>query len=49
MSDQDVEKKFRTLTKRKLSENQTKQAMETLWTLEKLNDVSKLISMLVVE
>jgi len=49
MSDEDVEKKFRTLTKGQLSKNQAKRALETLWTLEKLSDVSKLFSMLVVE
>jgi len=49
MSDQDVEKKFRTLTKRQLSENQAKRALDILWTLEKVNDVSKLFSTLVVE
>ena len=49
MSDHDVEKKFRTLTKRQLSENQAKRALNMLWTLERVNDVSKLFSALVVE
>src|SRR6266852_3258306 len=49
MSDQDVEKKFRTLTKRQLTKNQVKRAFKTLWTLEKVNNVSKLFSALVVE
>jgi len=49
MSDQDVEKKFQTLTKRQFSENQAKGALNMLWTLEKVNDVSKLFSALVVE
>ncbi|HEX9429290.1 MAG TPA: MmgE/PrpD family protein, partial [Candidatus Bathyarchaeia archaeon] len=49
MSDEKVEKKFRTLTKRQLNENQAKRALETLWTLERVNDVSKLFSALVVE
>jgi len=49
MSDQDVEKKFRILTKRELSENQAKRALDMLWTLEKVNDLSKLFSALVVE
>ncbi len=49
MSDEDVEKKFRTLTKRQLSKNQAKRALDLLWTLEKVNDVSKLFSALVVE
>jgi len=44
-----VEKKFRTLTKRQLSENQAKRALNMLWTLERVNDVSKLFSALVVE
>jgi 2-methylcitrate dehydratase len=49
MSDQDVEKKFLTLTKRQLSENQAKRALDILWTLERVNDLSKLFSALVVE
>jgi 2-methylcitrate dehydratase len=49
MSDQDVEKKFRTLTKRQLSENQEKRALDILWTLEKVEDVSVLFSALLVE
>jgi 2-methylcitrate dehydratase len=49
MSDQDVEKKFRTLTKRQLSENKANRALNMLWNLEKVNDVSKLFSALVVE
>jgi 2-methylcitrate dehydratase len=49
MSDLDVEKKFRTLTKRQFSENQARRALEMLWSLDKLNDVSKLFSALVVK
>jgi 2-methylcitrate dehydratase len=49
MSDEEVEKKFRTLTKRQLSQNQAKRALEMFWALEKVNDVSKLFSALVVE
>jgi 2-methylcitrate dehydratase len=49
MSDQDVEKKFLTLTKRQLNKNQAKRALDILWTLEKVNDLSKLFSALVVE
>jgi 2-methylcitrate dehydratase len=49
MSDQDVERKFRTLTKRPLSENKTKRVLDLLWNLEKVSDVSKLFSALVVE
>ena len=49
MSDQDVERKFRTLTKRQLSESQAKRALDMLWALEKVNDLSKLFSALVVE
>jgi 2-methylcitrate dehydratase len=48
MSDQDVERKFRTLTKRQLSESQAKRSLGMLWTLEKVNDLSKLFSALVV-
>ncbi len=43
------DKEFRTLTKRQLSENQAKRALNMLWTLERVNDVSKLFSALVVE
>ncbi|HMB66802.1 MAG TPA: MmgE/PrpD family protein, partial [Candidatus Bathyarchaeia archaeon] len=49
MSDQDVEKKFQSLTKRQLSKSQAKRALDTLWTLEKVSDVSRLFSALVVE
>jgi 2-methylcitrate dehydratase len=49
MSDQDVEKKFRTLTKGQLSETQAKRALNTLWTLEKVKDVSTLFPALFVE
>ncbi len=49
MSDHDVEKKFRTLTRRQLSEHQARRALDMLWTLEKVNDVSKLFSALVVK
>jgi len=48
MSDQDVERKFRTLTKRQLSESQAKRALDMLWTLEKVNDLSRLFSAFVV-
>ncbi|HZY47500.1 MAG TPA: MmgE/PrpD family protein [Candidatus Bathyarchaeia archaeon] len=49
MSDEDVEKKFRTLTRKQLSETQTKRALETLWNLEKVKVVSKVFSTLVVK
>ena len=48
MSDQDVEKKFQTLTKRQLGENRAKRALKMLWSLERMNDVSELFSALVV-
>ena len=48
MNDRDVEKKFQSLTKRQLSERQTERALAMLWTLENVNDVSKLFSALVV-
>ena len=48
MSDQDVEWKFRTLTKRQLTKTQTDRALETLWNLERVNDLSKVFSTLVV-
>jgi 2-methylcitrate dehydratase len=49
MIDQDVEKKFQSLTKRQLSKSQAKRALDMLWTLEKVSDVSRLFSALVVE
>ncbi len=49
MSDEDVEKKFRILTKKQLSESQAERALDMLWTLEKMSDVAKLFSALVVE
>jgi len=49
MSDLDVEKKFQSLTKRQLRKSQAKRALDTLWTLEKVSDVSTLFSALVVE
>ena len=48
MSDEDVEKKFRMLTKTKLTKSKADKALETLWNLENLTDVSKLFSALVV-
>jgi 2-methylcitrate dehydratase len=48
MSDQEVERKFRTLTKRQLSESQTKRALDILWRLETVSHVSKVFSTLVV-
>jgi 2-methylcitrate dehydratase len=49
MSDKDVEKKFRTLTGRQLGKSQADNALKTLWNLEKLKDMSKLFSVLVVK
>ena len=49
MSDQDVEKKFRVLTGGQLSKTRAKRALNMLWTLEKVSDVSRLFSALVVE
>ena len=48
MSDEDVEKKFQTLTKRELGENRAKRALKMLWSLERMNNVSELFSALVV-
>ena len=49
MSDEDVEKKFRILTKKQLNKDRAKRALEIVWNLEKVNDVSKLFSALTVE
>lgn len=49
MSDEDVEKKFLTLTKRQLSKNRVKRAFNMLWNLEKVQNVSEIFSALLVE
>ena len=49
MSDEEVEKKFISLTRRQLSKNQTRRALDILWNLEKVRDVSKIFSALLVE
>ena len=49
MSDEDVEKKFQRLSKGQLGKIQAARALELLWNLEKVKDVSKLFSALTVE
>ncbi len=48
MSDEEVENKFRRLTKKYLSKNQADKILDTLWNLEKAKRVSKVISQLVI-
>ena len=49
MTDEDVEGKFRRLTKRQLNKNRADKALELLWNLEKVNNASKIFSALIVE
>jgi len=46
MSDQDVEYKFLRLTSRILDKNRARRILDSAWNLEKVKDVSKVVSML---
>jgi len=46
MSDQDVEHKFLRLTSRILDKNRARRILDSAWNLEKVKDVSKVVSML---
>jgi len=48
LTDGEVETKFRSLTKRSLSEKMTDRVLELLWNLEKVSDVSEIAGNLVV-
>ncbi|OLB72555.1 hypothetical protein AUI06_00750 [archaeon 13_2_20CM_2_52_21] len=44
MSDQDVEEKFSRLTRRILDKNRARRILDAVWSLEKVKDVSKVVS-----
>jgi 2-methylcitrate dehydratase len=48
MSDQEVENKFRTLTKKHLSENQADRILDAVWHLDKEKNVARVVSLLTV-
>ncbi len=48
MGDNEVEEKFERLTKRLLSKNESRKILNTIWSIEKVKDVSKAISLLTI-
>jgi 2-methylcitrate dehydratase len=46
MTDKEVEEKFQRLTKKYLSQNQSRRILDTVWNLDKLKDTGKAISLL---
>jgi 2-methylcitrate dehydratase len=44
MSDRDVEEKFQKLTRKYLDKNRARRILDVIWSLEKTNDVAKLVS-----
>ena len=48
MSDEEIEKKFRTLNKGLLSAAQTKDLFESVWNLEQIDNVGSLMELLTV-
>lgn len=46
MSDKDVEDKFERLTRKYLGKNQSRKIVDTVWSLDKLKDVTKAVSVL---
>jgi len=46
MSDQDVEDKFERLTKKYVNKNRSRRILDTLWNLEKLKEVNKIVALL---
>lgn len=48
MSDQEVEAKFKTLTRKYLNNNQTRKILDALWNLDKVKDLSKLTGLMVL-
>jgi 2-methylcitrate dehydratase len=46
MSDGDVEEKFERLTRKYLAKNRARRILDAVWDLEKLKDISKVISMM---
>lgn len=49
MSDEEVEEKFRRLSGKYLSKNQAARILDTVWNLEKVKDVSKVVALLTVK
>jgi 2-methylcitrate dehydratase len=49
MSDEDVGRKFQRLTKRHLGKSRAEKGLEMLWNLEKVTELSKLFSALIVQ
>jgi len=49
MTDEEVEEKFRRLTKRYLGKNQADKILEAVWNLEKTKDVSRMISLMTLQ
>jgi 2-methylcitrate dehydratase len=48
MSDEEVEDKFRRLTKKNLGKNQAEKILSTIWELDKVKDVGKVISLFTI-
>jgi 2-methylcitrate dehydratase len=48
MSDEEVEDKFRRLTKKNLGKNQAEKVLSTIWQLDKVKDVGKAISLFTI-
>src|SRR5437762_3016392 len=48
MSDKEVEEKFERLTRKYLTKNQSRRILDTIWSLEKVNEVGKIVSLLTV-
>jgi len=48
MSDKEVEDKFQRLSKKYLSKSQSRKILDTVWTLDKVKDVSKVVSLLTI-
>lgn len=49
MTNEDIEKKFRTLTKRYYGDPQTQKALRTLWNLDKVKDLSGILHVFLVK
>src|SRR6266540_5932540 len=48
MSDKEVEDKFERLTRKYLTKNQSRRILDTIWSLEKVKEVGKVVSLLTV-
>jgi len=49
MSDGEVEEKFRRLTRKYLSKNQTVRVLDVVWGLERVKDISKVASLITLK